>query len=352
MTLNEVSQGRKNNLDFIRFIAAVMVIYSHAFPLSLGEEQTDFLSIITNQQIGFGSLGVSVFFLYGGFLIARSTIRLKYFKEYFKARIIRIFPCLFIVTIFLAFILGPILTEVSVVEYFKSLDTYKYVLNAILILKHNLPGVFEDNIYGATVNGPLWTLPLEFSCYIICFLIYKIGFLNKKFFKYTLLPFAVIYVILNIQLGNNILQSAMRPMGLFYLGIIYYVYREDIILRKRWVIISVLGLLLTNSLNLLEYGILLFLPYILLYIGFETKKKILIPSKFGEPSYGMYLIGWPIQQVLVQIYGGSMNPYINFLITLPIDIIFGYILFKYVDQPILNYRKKEKYEKNNNNTVL
>lgn len=32
----DVIKGRDNNLDLIRFIAAMMVIFSHAFPLSLG----------------------------------------------------------------------------------------------------------------------------------------------------------------------------------------------------------------------------------------------------------------------------------------------------------------------------
>ena len=34
MKLCDVTKGRNNNLDLIRFIAAMMVIFSHAFPLS------------------------------------------------------------------------------------------------------------------------------------------------------------------------------------------------------------------------------------------------------------------------------------------------------------------------------
>ena len=36
MKLCDVTKGRNNNLDLIRFIAAMMVIFSHAFHLSLG----------------------------------------------------------------------------------------------------------------------------------------------------------------------------------------------------------------------------------------------------------------------------------------------------------------------------
>ncbi len=35
-SLEEISQGRNNNLNFIRLIAAIMVIFSHSFPISGG----------------------------------------------------------------------------------------------------------------------------------------------------------------------------------------------------------------------------------------------------------------------------------------------------------------------------
>ncbi len=42
MELKELSKGRDNNLDIIRFIAASMVIFSHAYPIGLGGMASDF----------------------------------------------------------------------------------------------------------------------------------------------------------------------------------------------------------------------------------------------------------------------------------------------------------------------
>lgn len=34
--LEEASQDRHNNLNFLRFIAAVMVVFCHAYPIGIG----------------------------------------------------------------------------------------------------------------------------------------------------------------------------------------------------------------------------------------------------------------------------------------------------------------------------
>ena len=76
MKLSEITRGRENNLDFIRFWAAALVIFCHAFPISLGGENVDILGRLTGSQMHFGNLAVGIFFLYGGFLISKSAERL------------------------------------------------------------------------------------------------------------------------------------------------------------------------------------------------------------------------------------------------------------------------------------
>lgn len=36
IVLEEASQDRNNNLNILRFIAAVMVVFCHAYPISIG----------------------------------------------------------------------------------------------------------------------------------------------------------------------------------------------------------------------------------------------------------------------------------------------------------------------------
>lgn len=77
-TLGVLSEGRKNNLNFIRFIAAVMVIFGHSYAATLSYKMGDPICRLTKNQLDFGGLAVSIFFVYGGFLIAKSMERLYF----------------------------------------------------------------------------------------------------------------------------------------------------------------------------------------------------------------------------------------------------------------------------------
>lgn len=341
MNLEQVSKGRENNLDVIRFLAAISVIACHAFPIALGEGVPDPLSALTDDQLSFGSLAVGIFFLYGGFLICKSMCRLKTAKGYFKARILRIFPLLMVVTLVLAFAAGPVLTELSVSDYFRNTGTYRYLLNGILILQHNLPGVFVHNIYGQAVNGPLWTLPIEFLCYIMCYVLYRLKLLEKKNMKYAVVLFSAGCIGVKIISGRlPALSPMIRPMGLFFAGMLYYVYRDKIKMRLSWCAVSFAGMIVSLIFGIFPYTVFVFFPYFFLYIGYATKKKFSGFARHGEISYGMYLCAWPVQQIVCQLFGNEMNPYVNFIITVPIAIILGFICCKAVEEPIAGWAKK------------
>lgn len=70
-TLGSISNQRFNNFDFISFFAATMVIISHAFLLSYGDENLEIVNFLTQGQMNAGSLGVYIFFIISGFLITR-----------------------------------------------------------------------------------------------------------------------------------------------------------------------------------------------------------------------------------------------------------------------------------------
>ena len=222
--LQNVSKGRENNLDFIRFCAALLVIVSHAYPISQGVETVDFLAQFTNGSLGLGALAVSVFFTYGGFLICKSMFRLQTGKKYFCARIKRIFPPLMIVIFCLTFVVGPIVSNLKWEAYFSQGSTYKFLLNAILIPIHDLPGVFTNNIYPNVVNGALWTLPVEFFCYILCFAGYKLRLFQSKIYGIILGLIGIFTVaIIFIYPLSFFYLSVFRAMIFFAMGIGAYI---------------------------------------------------------------------------------------------------------------------------------
>ncbi|MDE6624944.1 MAG: acyltransferase [Lachnospiraceae bacterium] len=335
MNLSECAETRENNLNVIRFIAAVLVIYCHSFPLTANG--SDYLGRITGGQIDCGGLAVSLFFFYGGFLICKSMFRLQTAKCFFKARLTRIIPPLALVTCVLTFIVGPLFTTYSATKYFSDGNTYKYLLNSVFVLVHELPGVFSSNSYGATVNGSLWTLPVEFLCYIMCYVLYRFQMLRKKRLKWIAILAVLLYAIAHNILGGVLIGAALKPAMLFFVGICCYVYREYIPINHTYALVAGIGCIAGAWLGIFNVIIFVCFTYVLLWTAFGMKHKW---STFGtkfELSYGIYLVGFPIQQILCDLTGNQISQQWNFFVAVVISVFLGFpiAMFEKVSKKIM-----------------
>lgn len=331
MYLSDLSKDRNNNLDSIRFIAAILVIICHSFPLCYGPHSSDFLSVYTNGRLSLGGIAVGIFFLCGGFLISRSMQRKKTAKSFFGARCSRIFPPLILVIFFFTFVIGPLITSINTIEYFKNINTYKYLLNSILIPIHNLPGVFENNIYANVVNGALWTLPVEFFCYVLIYLAYKLKLMEKKNYVYTI-PLAICIFIVLLVLNNNYLISIIRPILLYYVGMGLNVFSDKIKLTIQNFTISFLLFIISIALRLDIYAMIFLFPYVAFYLAFGIKKEKKILTKKVDISYEMYLCAWPIAQILCMFSGQKMDWYLNSILTIIFSCILGWIIHMTIEK--------------------
>ncbi len=338
--LSDTVGQKSENLHFMRFIAAIMVIISHSFNLSVGHTENEWAILLTDTQLTMGAIAVSIFFLCGGYLISMSMEKAKTASRYFEARLIRLIPPLFFVTLCVT-LLGGLLTNLSTIEYYTSVDTWKYLLNSVFVLIHNLPGVFEGNIYNSTVNGALWTLPVEFLCYILCFIAFKLGFMDKKRFPWSI-PLVIIGSIGVWIIGGIIplVREVVRPVLLFYIGMGYWIYRERIRLNVKYMLIAFAGLILLFVFRLGLPAMLLCFPYIMMTLWFGTNQCSSKIGKLGNYSYGIYLWGFPVQQTIVYFFGGQMNPYVNFLIAIPISIILGILTYEISEKRFLKWYKQ------------
>lgn len=302
-SLDAVSRGRTNNLNAIRLLAATLVIASHSFALRFGTRGLDYepLLVFTRGMLSMGGLAVGFFFLYGGFLIARSAEAHPAAKDYFKRRIARIFPELIAVVLLCAFVLGPILSRLSIADYFLSSQTYLYLFNALLIPVHNLPGVFENNVYQYVVNGSLWTLPVEFACYALVLFSLKITNFEYKRFSWLFLPFSVALAAYICAIYPTY-ATVMRPVFLYFIGMACYVYRDSIKISGVHAGIALLLFLVLCPAGLVDLAMLTCFPVIALWLAFYAPRpeRMQILSKY-DFSYGLYLWGWPIGQILVEL---------------------------------------------------
>jgi peptidoglycan/LPS O-acetylase OafA/YrhL len=216
--------------------------------------------------------------------------------------------------------------------------TYLHVLNALLIPIHNLPGVFEHNIYDATINGALWTMSVEFAAYcalalilVVSKYVFKNIRLQKKFHVLCFCVLFVMFVILDKVVGNDFLITVVRPFVIFFMGVLYCDFSEKIKLNFPLAFTMIFIMILACKMGFLNYTMIFFLPYIVVTLALGTK-QLQINSKMLLLSYEMYLFGWPIQQAVVDCFGGQMNPWLNCFISVPIDIIFAYVLYVFVEK--------------------
>ena len=94
-----INQTRKNNLDFMRFFFAVMVIFSHSFILINGSNSTEPFWLGSNGQLTGGYLAVAFFFIVSEFLITQSWMNSSGIFSFFRKRILRIYPAFIVASL-------------------------------------------------------------------------------------------------------------------------------------------------------------------------------------------------------------------------------------------------------------
>ena len=343
--LSELLNIKSTNVNLLKFICAILVIVGHANPIT--GTGVDILTQYTGGECSFGGLAVGVFFFLSGLYVTKSLSKTANLKKYIFKRAERIFPQLIVVILLSAFVLGPILTNLSLGTYFASSGTYLYLLNSLLVPIHNLPGVFEGLPY-QTVNGPLWTLPVEFACYLMLLAISLVlvlitrykehknlsGIVDSKAFR-VLLWVGVIAVFLGFiavfyVLKNEFLVSVVRPVVIFIEGALFYQYRDKIKVNWSVGLVMALILVLSGLAGLFSIGMILFLPYITISLTLGIP-QIKVDWTIFKISYEMYLVGWPIQQILMNAFNGNMTAYKNVLLTIPFDIAIALVLYKIIN---------------------
>jgi peptidoglycan/LPS O-acetylase OafA/YrhL len=334
--------NRTNNFDFLRLIFASFVIVTHSYPLS-GSPKSDFLFHLSNGQISLSYIGVRGFFIISGYLIFQSLERSHNVLEYFRKRILRIFPALFVVLL-LTVILAPFVYE-SGIPFFQNTSVLTYIPNNLLLYKnqYEILGIFEKNPYKSAINGSLWTLPYEFTLYIL--LSFLIIFRSKeKVVKGLLLISFLLLLIVEICFFNQLKQyrhlSHFLELSIYFnAGALIAATNFEKINRKNTLLIlfSIL-VIISIYFNFFIHFKYIALPIIIIFWGLSPISFICnIKDKIGDLSYGIYIYGFPVQQTLMYYF--KLN-YMDLMIySLVITYIFAYFSWHLIEKQALKLKK-------------
>ncbi len=189
----------------------------------------------------FTQVWVDGFFVVSGFLITGSWLNNPRLREYAAARVLRIFPGLWVCVLVVAFVLAPIGTALSGGSLRLS-SQIAYVLNngVLNVFYTGIDGTPKDVPWPGVWDGPLWTLIFELLCYIGVAVFGVMGLLQRR---WTVPAVFVLAVAASAVVGypvrtvETIPQMVLRFVVVFSAGALLYQYRNRI--TARWWLVAV-----------------------------------------------------------------------------------------------------------------
>ncbi|MCH2341911.1 acyltransferase family protein [Pseudomonas sp. NPDC047963] len=332
-------QRDENNFDFLRFFAASAVVLGHCYWLS-GLGAVEPVRLFTG-SMDTADIAVNLFFVMSGFLIAASWIHSRSSLDFAGKRALRIFPALTVSTLFTAFVVGPLGTELPLGEYLLNSQTVRYLSNAALFTQFHLPGVFTENPFPGTVNGSVWTLPYEVLIYTMLLVL---GLL-KLFGRIAVLavPIALMFVHFhlapNLGLESDMLRKVTRLGMFFFLGSALYLYRK--ILPWNWKIaLTLLSLSLFSARTEWWFFVhVLTLPYLTIYLAHLKIPRLSRFGRYGDFSYGIYIFSFPVQQLLVHWLDPKLSLPMFMAISLTASIAIAALSWHLIESPALRLKR-------------
>jgi peptidoglycan/LPS O-acetylase OafA/YrhL len=336
----------KNNFEFLRLIFALFVLVTHSYELA-GQSYFDFLYARTDFQIGFSYMGVRGFFIISGYLIFQSLMRSKDLVDYFWKRVLRIFPALFVV-LALTVLLGPLVYEAQD-SYWRNPQVWTYFpRNAALYpLQPTIKGIFDSNVYPRIINGSLWTICYEFTCYVALaalFFVRRAG--TRVLAPLLLVIFAVVFVG-NLFFFDVLKQHAFYinfgdffELGAFFWGgavLAALNYERFKYIDIATVVATVLIVVSILTGHFLDGPQFLFSPFVVIGLGIRSTRYLRdIGDYIGDISYGIYIYGFLVQQTLMHFF---VFDYITlFFATVPITLVLGYASWHLVEKRALRLK--------------
>jgi peptidoglycan/LPS O-acetylase OafA/YrhL len=358
----------KNNFDCIRFFLAVAVIYSHCFVISYAKIfDTEPISIFTHNQVDLGGVAVSCFFIISGFLIVKSFENSSAISEYIVKRLLRILPGFYVAFLISVLVFGGLGTVTQAHKfgqwrsYFHSIGIKKTVTQFFTLEAPRSAKTFSKNPLPNMINEAFWTIQYEFFCYLLVPLLGLVNILKRKWMAVVF--FLIAYILLVLQITGLIPQNLgysgnaeflypsemPRLFSFFFAGTCFYFFRARIKVNRFLVLLAVASVLFgawwVRAFNML-------FPisgtYLLFVFAYSPRIQFHDFAKKGDFSYGLYLYGWPIQQLVMYFFAKHIDANRLFFIAFPLVFIVAYLSWHFVEVPFLKMKKvmKKKVMKN------
>jgi peptidoglycan/LPS O-acetylase OafA/YrhL len=231
-------------------------------------------------------------------------------------------------------------------------------------MHYSLPGVFENNP-SPEVNGALWTVPFEISCYVILIGLMITGAIKRPrlvpLFTYAVLTVGIPLRLMTSHLASDhpsfveklamdlFLHRGSLLWPSFLIGIVLYQLRYYVPFSKTAaigvvctaILVSVFGDPTVLFSNPSVHAITLpFLAYLTVMIGLSRMPRL--PGfGTGDYSYGLYLYHVPFLQLLIHYFPQAWSGewwWTLFFAGYPVALTAAVISWHLFEYPVLKLR--------------
>ncbi len=261
-----------------------------------------------------------MFFALSGFLVTGSALRTRRLIPFLGLRVLRLLPALFVEVTLSAVILGGVFTNLSLSAYYSSPNFWSYFLNIIGDIHFFLPGLFTNNTTDV-VNSNLWTLPWEFQCYVVMSIAIVTGIVyNRNLLAILFATVTIALIYASFVDGFQVVSAQVGGPTLVYYfvaGVLMFLWRDRFVFHEVFFLIAAAAcyILMMSPKTVFIYPVLL--TYITVFIGLFPFPRVSL-VKSGDYSYGIYLYGFPVTQVLVATFAILHK---NFALAAPITVL-------------------------------
>jgi peptidoglycan/LPS O-acetylase OafA/YrhL len=308
--LSEYAVGRDNNFTLLRFSAAMTVLFAHSVAvLGLPPEREFFF-----HRVGFslGEMGLDMLFVTSGFLVTASLVGRQDLIAYLWARILRVYPGIWVMLVLTVFVLAPALTSLPRVAYYTSPLTWEYFRKCATLIggvRYSLPGVFENVPLKGEFNGSLWTMPVEVRMYLylaaiwVALAIMPAARIKAMRFVLPISACALLAIVLSAQLTGRPFNGANIRVFMFLYGSSLYLWRDKVPIGP-WLLAGILAALLLASFDKTVFFVVYAscLAPLVLHLVYVPGGRIRAFNDWGDYSYGVYIYAFPVQQTLAFLF--------------------------------------------------
>jgi peptidoglycan/LPS O-acetylase OafA/YrhL len=278
-----------------------------------------------------------MFFIISGFLLTRSLSNGSRLTDFAFNRVLRIVPGFVFCLVAISFFIGPLVTPLTLASYFAQRETYYYVFSSLQCMcdSWEKPFVFASATVGANLNGSLWSLSYEVLSYVfLLWLWVLVSKLVRASLTVSVVAAAAAAAAVLTVISPAILLGIAYTLPYFASGIVMYSVYERFGTNKVGAGLSIGLLCASAAVGLQHYAFAICGAYLVVFLAAHSNIGSQIAKKVGDLSYGIFLFGWPVEQ-LTQHITGTRSGWLLFTYSLAPAVAAAAISWWVVERPFL-----------------